>query len=197
MTDETRAAVLVLHANGAYTVTTSYTSIVALIGGCRTTTPLLTRPDEDAFFRRIENVRGYMDNEAASMTTPHMSEWTELLDALGLMDHSVGCLFGDIVLTHTDTTKDVPIELIHEVEVYHVIVAEDDAHKKWAHLKQLTIKYSIRHKCQWHACSNTGAQSQCGKCGSVMYCSRDCQVLDWKTHRDDCDAITDDNCKQQ
>lgn len=194
----TTRAVLVLHVNGSYTVpriATTHAAIMALLKHCRTTTPLLTRPDEESFYRRIECVRGYLDNEAA--TKCGMSEWTELLDALGLMDNSVGCLFGDIVLTHTDATKDVPIALIHEVEVYHAIVQENDAHRKWGHIKQLTIRYGLRRKCQWHACKNTDSHQQCGKCNSVMYCSRECQKLDWPMHRDDCDGITDDNCKQQ
>ena len=32
----------------------------------------------------------------------------------------------------------------------------------------------------------TGATNKCGKCGSVWYCSRDCQKKDWKTHKINC-----------
>ena len=34
-------------------------------------------------------------------------------------------------------------------------------------------------------CSGVGSK-QCSKCKRVVYCSRECQVLDWKVHKREC-----------
>ena len=31
---------------------------------------------------------------------------------------------------------------------------------------------------------------RCGKCGMVYYCSKECQIKDWKDHKEDCKLIT-------
>ena len=36
------------------------------------------------------------------------------------------------------------------------------------------------------AVCGTRTTKRCGKCGSVWYCSRDCQRRDWKTHKINC-----------
>jgi hypothetical protein len=40
-----------------------------------------------------------------------------------------------------------------------------------------------------HHCQKGGASSHCGKCNAVFYCSRDCQVADWKTHKKFCNVV--------
>ena len=35
-------------------------------------------------------------------------------------------------------------------------------------------------------CHKSGAQSKCGKCREVYYCSKECQVNDWKSHKSSC-----------
>lgn len=39
-----------------------------------------------------------------------------------------------------------------------------------------------------HICNKCGkkANSACGKCGKVWYCSRDCQVANWSSHKPKC-----------
>ena len=35
-------------------------------------------------------------------------------------------------------------------------------------------------------CQQGDAKNKCAQCGNVYYCSRDCQVQDWKNHKSDC-----------
>jgi hypothetical protein len=48
----------------------------------------------------------------------------------------------------------------------------------------------VAHLCAYrlHFCAACGkpASSKCGKCQAVAFCSRDCQVLNWKTHKGAC-----------
>ncbi|KAJ7256357.1 hypothetical protein C8J57DRAFT_1344497 [Mycena rebaudengoi] len=60
----------------------------------------------------------------------------------------------------------------------------------------------INSKAQLHVCSSCSGRSEvmkeCGRCHGPRYCSRDCQVADWKFHKQACtsDAIgTDLNLK--
>lgn len=41
-------------------------------------------------------------------------------------------------------------------------------------------------------CGSCGKEAvkKCGRCGIEWYCSRECQVKQWKTHKQVCDLIT-------
>jgi hypothetical protein len=43
--------------------------------------------------------------------------------------------------------------------------------------------------CSNDDCSNPGISS-CGKCNSVKYCSKECQITDWKMHKKNCASFT-------
>lgn len=187
---------VVLHSDGKYTVKIGTSSQYKSILGCKETTPLIQREDKETFCNNVSNVSGYMGEDAAR-SSKKISEWAEFLNAIGLMDEKVGCLFGDIILTADTVNDDVPPEMLDLVKSYHKVASSGNVHKKWAHIKELTIEYSRLKKCQWKECETVTCDQHCDKCKSVMYCSNECRVKDWSAHKDDCESITDDACKQQ
>jgi tetratricopeptide (TPR) repeat protein len=44
---------------------------------------------------------------------------------------------------------------------------------------------TTRH-CHASGCRSEGVTRMCGRCGRVGYCSRECQVADWRSHKPDC-----------
>lgn len=48
-------------------------------------------------------------------------------------------------------------------------------------------KWNYGYECV--VCKRPCGPSKCGKCGKVIYCSRDCQVGDWKKHKLVCSKI--------
>lgn len=38
-------------------------------------------------------------------------------------------------------------------------------------------------------CDKVGKMQLCGRCGSASYCSRECQVADWKAHKSVCQLL--------
>ena len=47
-------------------------------------------------------------------------------------------------------------------------------------------KFWVREKNNCGSCGSQCGNLKCGKCGSVYYCNRSCQVSHWKTHKNDC-----------
>ncbi len=199
---------LILYADGRYAIksasaTKEYPSLFSQ--KCQTVAILPPRPHNEKYFRNIENVRGYM-NESGGRDVLPFSDWVEFLDAIGLIDEKIGCIFGDVILVGSMNGNDchVPDSLIMIVQAYHAIISQkDSSHRKWAHIKELTIHYAVLKACQWRECDGRDCSQLCKSCKSVMYCSRECQVKDWPIHKIDCHALTDklvddnNNCKQQ
>ncbi len=42
----------------------------------------------------------------------------------------------------------------------------------------------------WHCGNTESALMKCGKCNTAAYCCRGCQVSNWKTHKEECSALT-------
>ena len=42
----------------------------------------------------------------------------------------------------------------------------------------------------WHCGNTESALMKCGKCNTAYYCCRGCQVSNWKTHKEECSALT-------
>lgn len=67
-------------------------------------------------------------------------------------------------------------------------------------MDNLTCKFQkvtgseLMHRCENVTCSKAGTKQelkQCGDCRAVYYCSRECQVQDWKVHKLVCKSL---NC---
>ncbi len=56
--------------------------------------------------------------------------------------------------------------------------------------KELSLKPECvaRAGCAAAGCASEEASSVCGRCEAVRYCSRECQVADWKAHKGACGA---------
>ncbi len=54
--------------------------------------------------------------------------------------------------------------------------------------KELSLKAECvaRAGCAASGCGSEEASSVCGRCEAVRYCSRECQVADWKAHKGAC-----------
>lgn len=188
-------SIVVLYADGHYEEKDiASESLFGEILQCKKVITLPPRPEREKFFLNIdENVKCYIGDGALSEGTPSMmSEWTEFVDAIGLMDNEVGCIIGEIIVVGASE------ELVDMIDYYADLVADRDSQVKWRHLKELTIRYGRLRACQWHNCDRTKEPTQhCGKCKSVMYCSRECQIKDWSSHKEECIGLTEDACKQQ
>ena len=42
-------------------------------------------------------------------------------------------------------------------------------------------------KCK--VCGKVDSRKKCGKCMNVVYCSRECQVKDWREHKTSCGSV--------
>jgi hypothetical protein len=159
---------------------------------CETCIVLRARPNAETFFKNVPFVRGYIgsnqDEDAGSINA-----WVDFLDATGLMDDALKCIHGHVIIVGRDGYGDcdVPEFMIDMVRDYH------DVPNRWGHLKKLTIEYNRLKKCNRYECDDTECSAQCQKCKSVMYCSRECQIKDWPSHKADCLDLTDDACAQQ
>ena len=56
--------------------------------------------------------------------------------------------------------------------------------------KELSLKAECvaRAGCAAAGCASEEASSVCGRCEAVRYCSRECQRMDWRTHKPVCTA---------
>lgn len=193
---------LILYADGRYEIKEVLSSdeYPSLLTQCKAVTLIPPRPERETFFQTIDNTRCYT-SESGLQDELVPSVWVEFLDAIGLFDDKIGCLFGDAILVgyREQGLCDLDDKVIDVVEKYHTIVSRKDSSlEKWAHIKELTIKYSLLKACQWHDCDVKDCKMHCKKCKSVMYCSRECQIKDWPKHKEECENLTDDNtCKQQ
>lgn len=187
--------VVVLYADGRYEETTcdsdqAFPSILQ----CERVIQLMPRSDITKTFKYdpVSDIKCYMGDGALSDGTPSMiNDWIEFLYALGLVDNTIGCIIGEVIITGC------PSALLEEIEAYHDVVTQGDSHQKWSRIKTLTVEYGRLKACQWRNCDNENCKNHCGKCKSVMYCSRECQIKDWPFHKEDCFSVTEDACKQQ
>ena len=57
--------------------------------------------------------------------------------------------------------------------------------------RELSLKAECvaRAGCAAAGCASEEASSMCGRCEAVRYCSRECQVADWKAHKAACEVL--------
>jgi hypothetical protein len=55
----------------------------------------------------------------------------------------------------------------------------------------------IKGKCHRAGCENRGDFKKCGNCKAVCYCGTECQKIDWKRHKIECDEYKDSTPKDK
>ena len=53
-------------------------------------------------------------------------------------------------------------------------------------VKHAPESVACKRRCHATGCQSDDVKSMCGRCGVVWYCSRECQVRDWKLHKPNC-----------
>lgn len=134
----------------------------------------------DLHTHNITNVIGLVGDSCTIM-----SPWSEFLVAIGLCDSSYRAVYGDILLVGDngrefsgDVTKET-IDMIHEYA---------SSTNQWQTLLKLATKYNRLKKCNRKECIMDGKLT-CTGCRNAGYCSKNCQTLDWRTHKLECNAL--------
>jgi len=65
----------------------------------------------------------------------------------------------------------------------HEIIASTRVARRRAHQTEAS---PTTRRCHASGCRSDGVTRACGRCGRVAYCSRACQVADWRSHKPDC-----------
>ena len=126
-------SIVVLYADGRYEETTcdSDQSFPAILQ-CRRVIQLLPRSDIAMTFKYdpVSDIKCYMGDGALSDGTPSMiNDWIEFLYALGLVDNTVGCIIGEVIITGC------PSALLDEIDAYHDVVTQGESRQKWSRIK--------------------------------------------------------------
>ena len=131
----------------------------------------------------LHNIAHVIGLTCESYTT--MSSWSEFLVATGLCKSSYQCVYGDVLLVGdygNESSSDVSKETIGMIHDYA------SSTNQWQSLLKLATKYNRLKKCNRKECINDGKLT-CTGCRNLGYCSKECQTLDWRTHKLECNAL--------
>ena len=62
-----------------------------------------------------------------------------------------------------------------------IVTSRSELKKFNDRLNELYIK--LKHKAKCSNCDKPNSNLKCSKCKLVFYCSKECQVKDWSTHK--------------
>ena len=86
-----------------------------------------------------------------------------------------------------DKSISTPINMFWYQKVFDCHESNDNAHCQ--HIKKIYLKAKKIYDNHCISCGIKDNLKQCSRCKIVKYCSKDCQIKSWKTHKDDCDNV--------